>query len=218
MADPEHGAIELGLRTPRSAAIAGIIFAALFTISVVLLEVVIRADSAESRAWLVNNSGAVTFGLALVPFAGIAFLWFIGVVRDRLGRLEDQFFATVFFGSGLLFLGLSFVSAAIAAGMVSSSASVDVNLWHSDAFTMGRDVMLALVNVYAIRMAGVFMLTLATVWIRTKRMPRWIAFMTYVLAGVLLVTIDRTGWVTLVIPAWTLVVSIYILTHTHGLE
>ena len=41
----------------------------------------------------------------LIPFAGIAFLWFIGVLRDRLGEQEDRFFATVFFGSGLLFLG-----------------------------------------------------------------------------------------------------------------
>ena len=38
----------------------------------------------------------------LVPFAGIAFLWFIGVLRDRLGALEDRFFATVFLGLGML--------------------------------------------------------------------------------------------------------------------
>jgi hypothetical protein len=52
--------------------------------------------------------------LYLVPFAGIAFLWFIGVLRDRLGELEDRFFATVFFGSGLLFLAMLFASAAVA--------------------------------------------------------------------------------------------------------
>ena len=47
-------------------------------------------------------------GLYLVPFAGIAFLWFIGVVRDRIGEREDKFFATVFFGSGLLFVAMLF--------------------------------------------------------------------------------------------------------------
>lgn len=46
--------------------------------------------------------------MKLVPFAGIAFLWFIGVLRDRLGQLEDRFFATVLFGSGPLFLGTLF--------------------------------------------------------------------------------------------------------------
>jgi hypothetical protein len=52
-----------------------------------------------------------------VPFAGIAFLWFIGVLRDRLGELEDRFFATVFFGSGLLFLGMLFLACAIVGGL-----------------------------------------------------------------------------------------------------
>ena len=52
----------------------------------------------------------------LIPFAGIAFLWFIGVLRDRIGEREDRFFATVFLGSGLLFVAMLFVAAAIAAG------------------------------------------------------------------------------------------------------
>jgi len=57
-------------------------------------------DPLETGAWLKTSSNKV----ALAPFADIAFLWFIGVLRDRLGELEDRFFATVFFGSGLLFL------------------------------------------------------------------------------------------------------------------
>jgi hypothetical protein len=41
----------------------------------------------------------------LMPFAGISFLWFIGVVRDGLGRYEDKFFSSAFICSGVLFLG-----------------------------------------------------------------------------------------------------------------
>ncbi len=52
--------------------------------------------------------------LNLVPFAGIAFLWFIGVLRDRIGEREDRFFATVFLGSGLLFVAMMFVAVAVA--------------------------------------------------------------------------------------------------------
>ena len=48
----------------------------------------------------------------MAPFAGIAFLWFIGVLRNRVGALEDQFFSTVFLGSGLLFVASLFASAA----------------------------------------------------------------------------------------------------------
>ncbi|WP_409187573.1 hypothetical protein [Bradyrhizobium sp. RDM4] len=49
----------------------------------------------------------------LVPFAGIAFLWFVGVLRDRLGHQEDRFFATVFIGSAMLFLVMLFTAAAV---------------------------------------------------------------------------------------------------------
>ena len=55
-----------------------------------------------------------------MPFAGISFLWFIGVVRDGLGSFEDRFFASVLLGSGLLFLAMMFVATAIAAGLVAS--------------------------------------------------------------------------------------------------
>jgi hypothetical protein len=51
-------------------------------------------------------------------------LWFIGVLRDRLGQLEDRFFATVFFGSGLLFLAMLFTSAASHAVVPECSRSV----------------------------------------------------------------------------------------------
>jgi hypothetical protein len=102
--------------------------------------------------------------LTLIPFAGIAFLWFIGVVRDRLGRFEDQFFSTVFFGSGLLFLAMMFVSAAIAGGILASNAIEPDILTKSGALVFGRALMYTITKVYAIRMAGVFMIALATIW------------------------------------------------------
>ena len=58
------------------------------------------------------------WSLQLVPFAGIAFLWFIGVVRDQLGDVEDRLFSTVFLGSGLLFLAMLFAGAAVTTSSV----------------------------------------------------------------------------------------------------
>ena len=52
----------------------------------------------------------MTLALNIIPFAGIAFLWFMGVLRDRFGQQEDRFFATVFLGSGLLFLAMLFAA------------------------------------------------------------------------------------------------------------
>jgi hypothetical protein len=66
-------------------------------------------------------------------------------------------------------------------------------------------------NIYAVRMAGMFMISLATIWLRTGVMHRGWAFLTYVLALVLLLSIDYSFWVTLVLPGWVLVISVYIL-------
>src|SRR5215467_10703023 len=111
------------LRTPRAAAAAGIVFALLLGLTLVLLIVSSPSDTATEGAWLTDTSKRATVAIALnlVPFAGIAFLWFIGVVRDRIGQREDRFFASVFLGSGLLFVGMIFAAAAFAGGLVADA-------------------------------------------------------------------------------------------------
>jgi hypothetical protein len=91
------------LKTPRAAAIAAILFSVFLIAALVLFRLSVRADPLEAGMWLKTSSNTVALGLNLVPFAGIAFLWFIGVLRDRLGEFEDRFFSTVFLGSGLYF-------------------------------------------------------------------------------------------------------------------
>jgi hypothetical protein len=108
------------LRTPRAAAVAGILFSLLLGLALVLITVSSPADPATVGAWLTYSQrrGTIAVALNLVPFAGIAFLWFIGVVRDRIGQLEDRFFASVFLGSGLLFVAMLFAAAAVAGGLI----------------------------------------------------------------------------------------------------
>ncbi len=201
------------IRTPRAAAVAGIIFSVLFTISMVLIRLALPEDlrGTNIAAWLQGNSATISLALTLVPFAGIAFLWFVGVVRSRLGDLEDQFFSTVFFGSGLLFLAMMFVSAAIAGGILSSYSLAADTLIKSGVLTFGRAVMYTITNVYGIRMASVFMISLATIWIRTHVMPRVFVFLTYVLALLLLVSSNVTLWLVLIFPAWVFLISVFIL-------
>jgi hypothetical protein len=200
------------LKTPRSAAIAGILFALLYGAGLVLIRSSIPADPASDNAdWLETNSRMIALALNLVPYAGIAFLWFIGVIRDRLSDLEDRLFATVFLGSGLLFLALTFVGAALAGGLLSSYAVAPKVMVESGLFTYSRAVMYQILNIYAIRMAGVFMISLGTIWMRTESMHRGWAFLTYALALVLLLSIDYSLWVTLIFPGWVLVVSVYFL-------
>lgn len=199
------------LKTPRSAAIAGIIFSVLYGTSMVLINLSLPHDPAAGFSWLETDVRTVTLALNLIPYAGIAFLWFIGVIRDLLSDMEDRLFATVFLGSGLLFLALTFMGAALAAGLLSSYAIESSVLVQSGVLTYSRKVIYHIFNIYAIRMAGVFMISLATIWLRTGLMHRGWAFLTYILALVLLLSIDYSFWVTLIFPGWVLVISVYIL-------
>lgn len=199
------------LRTPRAAAIAGIIFAVLLSTSMVLIRLAIPGSPTDQGAWLQDQSARISFALSLIPFAGIAFLWFLGVVRDRLGHFEDRFFSTVFFGSGLLFLAMTFGGAAVAGGILISYSLDPTSLIQSSAYSLSRAVMYQIMNVYGIRMAGVFMMSLATIWVRTRLMPRLLVFLTFGLALVLLLGISLSLWMTLVFPGWVFVVSVYIL-------
>src|SRR5246500_3730911 len=113
------------LRTPRAAAVAGIIFSVLLITALTLLRLSFPPSPGTAGIWLTDSAhrAAVAVGLNLVPFAGIAFLWFIGVIRDRIGDREDRFFATVFLGSGLLFVGMLFVAAAVAGAAIAAATA-----------------------------------------------------------------------------------------------
>jgi hypothetical protein len=200
------------LRTPRAAALAGIAFSVLTMTALVLLRLATPADSGAVGQWLSDSASrtAVNVGLNLVPFAGIAFLWFIGVLRDRIGGAEDRFFATVFLGSGLLFVGMFFVAAAIAGGLT-AAASTAHNTPASGTLALGRHATSILLNVYAIRMAAVFTLTTVTIARRTRIISRWLWIAGLVTAVVLLVGVGISPWVELLFPVWILALSLDIL-------
>ncbi len=199
------------LSTPRSAVVAGIAFTVLFAASIVLLRTALPRGGLSPTAWARDDGGRIGAALALMPFAGIAFLWFIGVVRDLLGEYEDRFFSTVFFGSGILFLAMVFVSCAVAGATLAAAKLSGNEKSLAEIVYFGRVVMLQVSNIYALRMAGVFMISLGTIWWRTGLMPRWLAILSYLVALTLLVVITLSLWLVLLFPAWVLVVSLYIL-------
>jgi len=200
------------LKTPKAAAAAGILFALLTGAAYILIRLAIPVDPVDqSGAWLIEQAGSVSLALGLVPFAGIAFLWFIGVVRDRIGKFEDRFFSTVFFGSGLLYLAMIFSAAAMTAGLLASYTSEANKLIESGLYFYIRSFIWQILNIYAIRMAAVFMISLGTIWVRTRIMPLWLALLTYISALILMITVSYNVLVTLVFPFWVLVISVYIL-------
>lgn len=203
------------LRTPRAAAVAGIIFACLLGTSLVLIRLAIPADPREGGAWLAERASSVAFALNLVPFAGIAFLWFMGVVRDRIGAWEDRFFATVFIGSGLLFLAMLFAASALAGSLLVTFAIVPLNAPERSLFFYGRATMYAIANVYAMKMAGMFMISTATIAVRTQIMPRWMVLLSYAMALFLILSVGFLPWAIMIFPAWVLLISLYILSQNY---
>ena len=211
MAKRKMALTDRSLRTPRAAALAGIAFSVLLLISLVLIRLSVPDRLDDTGTWLEDQAGSISFAIGLVPFAGIAFLWFLGVIRDRLGDFEDRFFSTVFFGSGLLFVAMTFVSAAIADSLLRISAIEPNILIQTPIYSFNRVLMYQISNVYAMRMAGVFMMSLGTIWVRTKVMPRLLVFLTYGLALVLLLGLNISLWTALVFPGWVFVISVEIL-------
>ena len=198
------------MEPPRGAAIAGVIFSVLTIVGLGLVRYAIPVDLTKPGIWLIDPAirSAVGLALRLVPFAGIAFLWFLGVLRSRIGELEDQFFSTVFLGSGLLFVASLFAAAAMTSALIESVSTGSIG---SETFYFGRRVSDALLNIFAMKMAGVFIISTCTIGLRTSIIPRWIALIGYARASLLLLIIANWKWIALVFPAWMLLVSTHIL-------
>lgn len=201
------------LTAPRAAAIAGVLFSLLAITSSVVFRLSVSGQHDDVVLWLNDplRRNAVQFAIQLVPFAGISFLWFIGVLRSRLGRLEDQFFATVFLGSGLLYVASIFASAALLGSLLDALVSEGAGVVNNDTFRLTRRIAAACINVFAIKMAGVFIMSSSTSMLRTAILPRWVAFAGYASAVVLLLIITSWPWIALLFPLWILLVSAWIL-------
>jgi len=199
------------LTTPRAAAVAGILFSILLIIVLVLIRISVPENPSDAGTWLSSGWKTVKLALNLLPFAGIAFLWFIGVIRDRLGEYEDRLFATVFLGSGLLFLAMLFASAAVAGGTMRIYEATPGKLVETGVYTFGRAITYEIMNVYAMKMAGVFMMTTSTLSLRTAIIPRWMALLGLALALFLILSIGYFYWAPLVFPLWVLLISVNIL-------
>lgn len=194
------------LTTPRSAAIAGVVFAVLFSVSLALGRVYVAQDAQPDPDTLLGAAaGSGVVAQYLVPFAGIAFLWFIGVVRDLIGAREDRFFATVFLGSGILFVATLFSASASLAAL---HALPDLE---SAEVAFGRQLARSTMFLYSARTAGVFTLVTSTIVVRTRATPRWVAIAGYALGLVLLLTVSRFAEVMFLFPAWVALVSVVAL-------
>jgi len=199
------------LRSPQSAAVAGIAFAVLLTAAMLLLRSSTGGPASDPNGWIGDESRRrmVGWAISLVPFAGIAFLWFIAVIRQRLGAREDKLFATVFLGSGLLFVAMLFSAAAVTGGLLTLAAQpqgVD-----QATTRLAGALTSALLATFGARMAAVFVLVVTTLGRKTEIIPQWLAVGGYGCAVLLLFSPPSTALLHLAFPLWVLVVSVHAL-------
>ena len=200
------------LQTPRAAGVAGILFAVLFGAIVVLFRSVLPLDPRSAGTWVTSSGDrrALDVALALIPFCGIFFLWFMGAVRAHIGEAEDKFFATIVLGSGLLFIAMLFVFGAIFSALVSLAG-----LYHGEPplalWRLGREVSFNVAIVYAMRVGAVFMFSSSVIAYRLRNHVRPVIVFGFAGALVLLFVSPTTPWLQLVFPVWVLLVSVNIL-------
>ncbi len=213
--DESLAEVSRDVRAPRAAGIAGLVFAALFVGSILLLRDQPGAGStpAEVRRWFLQTDARhlAVVGLYAAPFAGIAFLWFMAVIRQNLGDREDRFFETVFLGSGLLFVAMTFAAAAVAGGPVAAVRFQHASVPSTDTITLVRGISYTFLYVYGVRAAAVFMISVSTIGMRTKTLPRWFVLLGYALALLLLVSVSFSRFVVLLFPFWVAALSIAVL-------
>jgi len=202
-----EGLAPSGLSTPRAAAVAGLIFAVLFVASVLILRSFVEPSSSGPLAAvgdLVGDQVSIVPAY-LVPFAGIAFLWFIAVVRDQIGAFEDRFFSTVFLGSGFVFVAMLFSAASVVAGLLTLPQPT------SSTTELGASIARGMFYIYGARSAGVFTIVASMIALRTGALYRWAALTGLVIGLVLLLSAGSLDWVILLFPAWVMLVSVLVL-------
>jgi hypothetical protein len=215
--DHSGASIAEEVRTPRAAAVAGIVFSVLLIVVFALLD---PGTSATERGadWYSDptNRRLVRACLLLLPFVGIAFLWFIGVIRSLLGAREDKLFATVFLGSGLLFVAMLFIATALLGGVV--AVFDDGPPPSNEAIRLAEGINAVLVGTLAIKMAGIFTLSVSTLGRRTQLVPKWLVWWGSLTALVLLIAPVGTYQVAILFPVWVLVFSTRILVASYRPE
>jgi hypothetical protein len=154
--------------------------------------------------------------MGLIPYAGIAFLWFIGVIRSRLGEQEDKFFATAFLGSGLLFVAMLFTAAAVTGAILELYGGAEV--LSSGDTRLAAAIVTGLLATFGIRMAAVFTLVVTNLGRRTGIVPPWLVVVGYATALVLLLAPAGARWAVLLFPGWVFLLSCSMLVQSLRIE
>ncbi len=153
------------------------------------------------------------FGLYVMPFAGIAFIWFIVALRTWISEhllRGHMLMSNIQLVSGILYVGLFFTAGA-AEGATSASvqftdAPIDPVLARQFP-QFGSTIIL----IFAMRMAAMFVFSTSSIARSTKVLPSWFTYSGYVVGLFLLLSATFSKYLILVFPTWLLVLCILMM-------
>jgi hypothetical protein len=169
-------------------------------------EVVAFYESDESRI-------SVLLGLYILPFAGIAFIWFMVLLRMWITgtmRRENVLLSNIQFVAGILYLALFFGAAAsnsvVAASVEFSGGDID-----PEVAVLFPEYASTLLFVFGIKMAAMFVITTTSIGRGAKILPAWFVWLGYVVGAAMLLSASFHPSFSLVFPVWILALSAFLL-------
>lgn len=193
----------------RRCAAAGVLFAILLSSALVLvgrLPSLSAPDSAYARFYAHGAGTVVTVGVYLVPFAGIAFLWFMFSLREVMGTAHTSrsaITAGLQLAAGVAFLGLLFAGTAAVGSAALLHKLTGLAPLDPETIRALSSLGYALVFLYGVRMAGMFMITATQLAAACGLLPTWLKVASYLAALVLLLVATYHPAILLVLPIWT---------------
>ena len=213
----ESGRAAKKVRSIESAAAAGVAYAVLTVLALILGKRFpsLALSDEELTAWFDDdaNKASLIGVLTLASIGSIAFLWFVAVIRRRLGDLEDRFFATVFLASGIVYVAVWLIGAAALAAPAVAVTQLDAAAVSPASASLAGGLSSALILVVAPRLQAVFIFSTSTVIIRSRVLPSWLGFVGYATGIVLFVVPLITQPFGYLFPVWVLAVSAVLLVN-----
>lgn len=197
------------------AALAGAVFALLFVLGWLLLQESPPLDAPSDE--LVDyysdpdqRRSSLIAGLYVVPFGGIAFIWFMAALRDRYlrsGGKENVVLSTVHLVSGTLFVVAIFAVSAVELALVWMAEQLPEGDLDADAARTMVAFGAAMAQIVALRSGAVFIAVSTTRAMRSGLFPRWYGILS--MASAILLLFSYTAW-----PATALLMPLWVVTSS----
>jgi hypothetical protein len=210
----DSSGLRRAMRSTEAAAVAGIVFSIGFVAALILMTRTpgLDASPADVASFYARPSAyrPVLIGLQIVPISMIGLIWFIAVVRRRIGDREDRLFSTVFLGGGLMYTALVLVGAA-AVGAPAVVADLSDRAPDADAAALLIGVGVALMTVHGPRLGSLFILSASTLGLRSGAFPRIICWLGYALGLSMILPLPILSSYRFVFPTWVGIISFFLL-------